>query len=526
MRKQHVFGALCAASLVAVIQAQTVTVTVRNPSGVEETEVLGPGENWMHTISSTTNRINIEPSANTVDIGRLTFEGGIGQDVDVILGSGTGLGLGANPTSVGNHWAGLDTSDGSAIFRLYGGITGDLTGSILVEQLDRFDADGVIQAQVQADDPYDVYFRVYADSVSSAGSINCVNGVLDEVNITHDCNGSITADGASGALDSIIINGGLFGDVSTSGTLNILNVDDDIGTTGTHVTIDALTINNIAADNIYADIVSDSSGALGRVRRIETRPGGDFDGSLSLREFQEISGTGDIGLYVLGDLSADVTFTKQLNSLGRINITGDLAAGATINIFRHLTGPIIIQNSAGLIGQIIVNSGDVGGAWTGNVTVGTTTLSPMGSYDETGLGGGAVGLVAFDCHLQDCDPPYSSASPPVSPILGGDPDNATPFEVTLTHYGPVTWTSGMPIKIMYCTGVVCDAPADVSSDFEVAHAAGSRDILITVKSGSTAEVGFYHITPIRTGDPALKCDETIANEPLVVDYTYDVEYLG
>ncbi|MCH9057205.1 MAG: hypothetical protein IIB55_01100 [Planctomycetes bacterium] len=622
MRKQYVLGTLCAASMACAVHAQgSVTVTVYRwdqgvcIGGIEKIEVLDPGESWSYNMSSCANRVNIEPSNNSVNIGRITLSGGSSVfPVAIYLGNRSTHGFGAPPVKVGNNWAGLNAWQVTTSV-LYGGINGNLTGTIHVEDLDRFDAGGQIQAQVRANDAWPAGFIVAADSTGPNGSIYCVNGRILDVVIANDVRGWISAAtnirfiniggdllnsvDAGGTIAEINVTGHLLNNVDAGGKITEINVGGDIGTPGSFVSItttgDGSDIDLITADAIYANITTpNTANPRGDVDRLITTVG-DFRGSLTTFAMQgvtiisvpavSIAGNlvadisvatikrpvniaGDLvsgasityagasrdtgGITILGDLGgllsfntsnagqndADITLGTSgtpgsILSTGRISVDKDIEGDITvygdmsgvIDIGTTLTGDISI-GASGLEGQVIINSDDDSGMWTGNVTVGATTLLPKGAYLQTGLGGGAVGLVAFDCHLQDCDPPYSSASPPVSPILGGDPDNATPFEVTLTHYGPVTWTSGMPIKIMYCTGVVCDAPADVSSDFEVAHAAGSRDILITVKSGSTAEVGFYHITPIRTGDPALKCDETIANEPLVADYTYDVEYLG
>ena len=221
---------------------------------------------------------------------------------------------------------------------------------------------------------------------------------------------------------------------------------------------------------------------------------------------------------MLGDLLADVTFTKQLENLGRIDITGDLAAGATVDIFRHLTGPIIIQNSSGLKGQIIVNSGDVGGDWTGNVTVGATTLSPEPLYTQTGLGGGAVGLVAFDCHYEDCVPDATSSMPGV---LGSSSTNVA-FYVTLTHYGPVTWTSDMPIEVLFCSNdPICDADIDVTGNFKVTSSKEQRFIVVEPVGGDDPGSGEYHLSP----KVDVKCFGISAGTPpSVASYTYDLEY--
>ena len=357
-------------------------------------------------------------------------------------------------------------------------------------------------------------------------SVNTINGS----NIGGNLTGSITCLerilGGNASLILMTIVGDLLGDVDvTHGELIRLTIDGKIGTSATNrVSIDSLKIANIIADEINADITAISTGTQGRVRRIETRTGGDFNGSLSLREFHSDSGTGAPGLFVLGDLNADVTFTKQVNGIGQISITGELAAGKTIEIESHLTGPVSI-GSGGLKGQIIVNSGDLGSSWTGNVTVGTTTLSPKPAYTQTGLGGGAVGEVAFDCHLQDCDPPYIGAN---EPTVGEGHASIVLDEVTLRHYGPVTWGSGaMPIKVTVCiTGTECDQHTDVTSDWTVINSPGGRDVVAKYDGGGVPDTGHDHFTPVLTGANKLECTGITASGVVVAGWEYTLQYDG
>ena len=80
--------------------------------------------------------------------------------------------------------------------------------------------------------------------------------------------------------------------------------------------------------------------------------------------------------------------------------------------------------------------------------------------------------------------------------------------------------------IEYCLDQSCGTWADRSSGFEATLSADKRNIVITPVGDATA-LGEYRISPITTGDPALKCDGiTAVTNPLVASYRYDVKYNG
>ncbi|MDZ4685220.1 MAG: hypothetical protein SH850_09025 [Planctomycetaceae bacterium] len=127
-----------------------------------------------------------------------------------------------------------------------------------------------------------------------------------------------------------------------------------------------------------------------------------------------------------------------------IDIAGDMAG--TIDIARSLAGQLKIGNATGLKGQVIINSDNLTGAnlgtWTGDVTVGTTTLGPKPSYTQSAasLGGGAVGLAPFRLYPVDCTPPHS-ASPSAS-VLSSDFASTSNTPVKIVHYGPLADNAG------------------------------------------------------------------------------------
>jgi hypothetical protein len=299
------------------------------------------------------------------------------------------------------------------------------------------------------------------------------------------------------------------------GLISRVTVNGDIGTSSDSVTIEANLINNITADNIYADITLDTTGTNGKVRRIETRTGYDFVGSLTMSEFHSTGGTGIPGLFIGGDLDADINML-DLNTTGEIKVTDLLKTGKTINIDGNLAGDITLGTS-GLVGQIICNSADGNDSWSGDVKVDGTTLSPTASYTQTGLGGGAVGEVTFALHFEDCVPTATASTPGV---LGSSSSNVA-FEVTLTHYGPVTWTSTMPVTVMYCNNdPVCDNDTDVTSDFKVTNAKEGRTIVVE-PDGTTPAAGVYHLSP----KADIKCFGISATTPpSVASYTYDLDF--
>ena len=129
----------------------------------------------------------------------------------------------------------------------------------------------------------------------------------------------------------------------------------------------------------------------------------------------------------MGDLDADVTVDGNVADPITAN---HLPSGRTIKIGTSLQSDSthdgrIVLGTSGLQGQVIINSTNGSGTWTGNVTIGTTTLSPSYySNTSSSLGGGAVGVAPFHLHAADCVPPSVY--------------NSVGATMTVSHYGPVT----------------------------------------------------------------------------------------
>jgi len=196
--------------------------------------------------------------------------------------------------------------------------------------------------------------------------------------------------------------------------------------------------------------------------------------------------------------------------------------GGDILISESLFGPIIVETSGGLQGQVIINARDDGGVWmtgddgmlgNGSVTVGGVSLSPIPWYDQTSasLGGGAVGVVAFSIHFKDC----SSASNTLrddecenyyNALRRVGPGSAWP-SVTLRYYGPIQVVGeGKPFTVRRkpVSDTSCDWQDVTASFSHTMHPGGAtRAILI---SGPIVAPYDYLIEPRTTGESLLACD--------------------
>lgn len=333
--------------------------------------------------------------------------------------------------------------------------------------------------------------------------------------------GTITA----GALNSIDIGGDLLANVNIAGgTTTLVDVDGDmtgdfanglgriltidiggsIGSSGNEVAIRAQDgIDVIVADAIYADIDAQYNSGSGSLVRLAATVG-DFVGALDTETLTTLTGVSDPGLYIAGNLEADINIDDDL--LTTIEVQGDVDAditvdgdlGGLINIGGSLTTGhtigVLSLASGGTPGQIIINSLNSGGAWNGSVVVNSTTLATKPYYSNTGLGG-AVGLVRFGLHGNECVPSH-----------GGNPETAS--SVTMAFYGPVAWDSGFPFVVEWFNGFTW---VDQSTDWSVISGQGTRHVTIQYDDG-TAQIPvdrLYRVTPVTSGDNALICDDLL-----------------
>ncbi len=342
--------------------------------------------------------------------------------------------------------------------------------------------------------------------LSKANVLNDVASIQVNTITGTDIGGDITGDielieRSGGGFSNIVdmdVGGDIFGDILVNfGDIDDLVVGGSIGTINNKSTISTgRHIFRLVADEIHANITTAQGFHIQRIEAAGVSGTGDFTGSISSTSLTNINGGPEFGLVVDGDLDADVSFSGIVSR--PIDIDGKLVDGRIISIGTDLTGPAgdIIKTAAnGLEGLIIVNASNGSGTWTGDVTVGTTTLSPEPRYTQlaSSLGGGAVGEAPFDFHKTDSEPDYDSTV-----------DDAIPTQVRIKHYGPVHHTGGLG-----GTGVVTVEKrpisggnwVDVSSDFivdaSVSQVGFNPSIIVKPTFGNAFEDDTeYRIAPV------------------------------
>ncbi len=395
------------------------------------------------TVDSCTKQINIFAVNGLSHIGpvQITAPVSIPADLYLFIGSGNDFPLNGEvmPVAAGNL---TSLSIGPPLpapnplrdaTRFAGHIGGNLvTFGAFVGYLYRFDVDGVVQVPITgSNSPGPNLFRVHAGSTGTEGAINCLSGTMSFVQIAGECGGPIAAPG--GGIDSIIVGGNLRRNVSARDFINNIDVSGNIVPSGAlpvgiGVSAANAPIGVVKAASMNANIVAgpeNPPGQRGDIKQVKTTSGG-FSGLIIGRNLQGTA-LGVPALDIAGDLAANVTVHGSVDRPTTIN--GVLAPDKTIQIHESLTpnAPITITNATGLQGQIIINANGADGVWSGNVTVGSTHLSPVPSYTNlpASLGGGAVGLAGFNFHAQACSPVHLSAVWP------------PPASVIVDHYGPV-----------------------------------------------------------------------------------------
>ncbi len=257
--------------------------------------------------------------------------------LDIVLGSG-GLNQSDTPNVLtGRHWEGLDASAISTA-RFAGGIGGNLTGSVLVNEVFRFDVDGQVQAHVDANEPGNGGgFVVEAASISSNGRVRLSTGNIRRVRaFSGDIAGPITV--LSGGITpfGLDVAGDLLADVSAAGLIESITVAGEIGTSTSPVSITTSgDIRAVVASAIFADIVASDPGGddTWDVWLLEVTSG-TFSGSLSLDRLRDPEVESEEGVFVDGDLDADITISRS--ALEPIEVEGDFLAGRIIEVGRNL----------------------------------------------------------------------------------------------------------------------------------------------------------------------------------------------
>lgn len=320
-----------------------------------------------------------------------------------------------------------------------------------------------------------------------SGGISAPNAAITGL-IDGDVDGEIDARqiGHAGTFDGLEIGGDVNADIDLSGTpvsivagdqLNLLEIDGDLGgdidadegNVGVVVVTGAIgsptSLVSLAADGdidvVQAGEIHAVITAADSISEISAL-GNATEGSVTY------SGSGDLrGEIIADDISAasqtpgilaarDAIGTAVSDDWSFAEIPDLSGHQPSIRIGRTLDSSLTIATSNGdLAGEILVNTNDDSmdpGGWDGSVKVGSTTLSPP-YYSETTatLGGGAVGLVPYRLHRDDCDPPHDSTVIDVYllEIQGFETVCVYQgFETIGSFYGPVEYVgSGDPFTV-------------------------------------------------------------------------------
>jgi hypothetical protein len=379
---------------------------------------------------------------------------------------------------------------------------------------------------------------------SLSGSVTIEGSVDEPIDINGDAAGAITIGGS--VLATFDIDGTPTGPITIGGSLGQaspeLIANFHLGTAS-------------VATPITADISFGGSIVRGDVR-VHQPYDGEFTITGSVQTTgvapsnQRFSFDSDFGDDAILDIGGDLSMPSQLQVLGqtegRINIRGnsaglvrfhdDFLAGASLHIGVSLIarsgdngGIILFEETDDLIGQVVINSLDPGtaGEWFGEVRLHPNHLEPAtitivpGAPDpddeakhyqrlSSTIGGGAIGLVPFHMHEEDCDPPSGQTTAPY------------PSYVWISFYGPITWDDeeGFPFVVEYWSGT---AWVDDTDNWFVQSGRGTRRIQIGAGDPATIIPDReYRVTPFITGPRLLFCDGLLTGTPVMVaDFTYE-----
>jgi len=346
-------------------------------------------------------------------------------------------------------------------------------------------------------------------TLQASGDVGHLNvTAINQTDIAGDVFGDLVLLEREGGIPSPVIDmevgGDLLGDVICEfGGIERLIVAGKIGVSSSTRSLIQTSepIEELVAGEIFADIDCTVFGVDENIVHLSTTGAvgnGDVVGSIVANGLL-LSGANP-GIFVAGDLDADIEFTSSLGAGRRIVVGGSFADGRTIEL-----------PASGLLGQITFNNADSAGDWDGLVVVGSNVLSFAG-YPTTAatLGGGSVGLSPFALHDESCDP-----------VSGGNVDALSDDPFNARHYGPVDFTgSGDPVLVerrVIGTSTWTDQTAGFT--FSVTGD-GAWFLTGTPVSGYAYQNGYeYRITPVRTGSDKLFCDG-VSGEPAVAEYTY------
>lgn len=375
-------------------------------------------------------------------------------------------------------------------------------------------------------------------TIGGAWTGNSINEIIadGDISASFTSTGS-TGTGVPGDIALVRSTGG-----SITGSLNsngfISDVEAINGNIGVSFSPSLITSRNgirkIDAGTVYANINTRNSGGQGDLWYLKARAG-PFVGTINTTNIQ--SSAGNKGLDIAGNLDANISITNWFTE--RAFIDGTFVSGRTLT-----TG------SNGIRDQVILNRDNNGFVWNGNVTVGTTPLSPLPYYDNAPsvLGGGAIGLAPFMVHYEACNPvaagdPQTALGPCTAHVVSGAPLT----RVSITHYGPVgLWDGTLVGGVRQILNANPTNPAidgftvevaddtnctwvDVTNSFLTKYIGGNHrtfDIEGPFNSGPCFVNKFYRIRPVREFSEGarypLVCRDVDGN-PLVGNYEYIIK---
>jgi hypothetical protein len=231
-------------------------------------------------------------------------------------------------------------------------------------------------------------------------------------------------------------------EVSTSNRsiIDDLRVRGTIGTATTPVTIKVgQAINLLFAGELNADIIGTASGT-GYYSYVE------WINRLEVGTSQYAGTSGDFRGLIKTNL---IGVISTINN--HIWCSGDLAGTVAINLAHatrtssDATPEIKTTKAGGLKGQVIICASNDNSqrTWTAPVKIGPdgggqiSLASATYANTASSLGGGAIGLMSYRLHPEDC-----------FPVEGG---TSTPADLTIAvrHKGPVGWSGGTPLKVLH-----------------------------------------------------------------------------
>ncbi|MCC6228986.1 MAG: hypothetical protein IT432_07150 [Phycisphaerales bacterium] len=419
---------------------------------------------------------------------------------------------------------GLGNPAGSTTSQLYGGVNGDFGQatnpndySIHVTQLARFDVGGGIYGDFSVSSPGGTanspVFVIEGNGFSDDCQITLNSGTIKRIKSVDDMKAKIIVE--NGDIDLIDAGARITGYgpeplwVKKGRIKKILAAQEISQFTGSGLNQAMIRANEgidfietpfidgyIIANDASNDTVTDGS-----IRHIKTT-----DSTSGIRTHATI-----VASKIISDSTND----------GRVTVSGSL------------NGELVIGNSTGLSGQVIINAANGSGTWSDKVFVGSVELSstshgaPYYDVASSSLGGGAVGLVPYHLYGVDCQPVSGSSildSAFNQKLIGGFAGYNT--SIKLRFYGPVFQNDTDPaIKVEQLLGSEwIDLTDRAVVTFGSATGGNPREITIHGTDGTTGKIPFlpgpYRITGVAG---KLKCGGTPA-DPVPdsqTNFTYD-----